>query len=132
MLSAVLGDWRPHSENQVSCADGKGHSRLRNGRYIDGEGGELEDLLTAPPPNVPNATSRHNRSVSGITRVDVTLAGDAIDVTKWKQLDAPSLSDHCYITLDIIDNPPVQSLNYSGIIYRLARARTVTEQMITR
>jgi hypothetical protein len=76
---------------------------LWNSNGTDSRGSDLEALILHHKLNIVNKPCADLDFVPGGTSfIDVTLAGDRVNILRWSYLAMPSLSDHPYIYFEVV------------------------------
>lgn len=101
-----------------------------NSPYTDPKGEELEVLITDNRLNIVNVPRAQLDFVPGNTSfLDLTLAGDKVNISHWRFLSTPSCSNHPYVYFEVVATlparrgaadrlkslPPVTQLNLSEL-----------------
>ena len=98
------------SPTAVLGVDCNAKNQLWNSSHTDHKGLEFEQSVLSNKLNIMNVAIDALAFVPGGTAfVDVTLAGDAVNVSRWLFLPFASMSDHPFVYFEIESNNQLQS-----------------------
>ena len=104
-LNTILDNLFTHSS--VFCLDANARNLLWNSSCTDHKGYNFESIFQSRKLNIVNVPKADLDFVPrGTSFVDITVAGDRVNVTRWIFLELHSLSDHPYIYFEVPLSPP--------------------------
>ena len=99
--------WTQSTPSSVFCLDANARNLLWNSSCTDQKGYNFESIFQSRKLNIVNVPKADLDFVPrGTSFVDITVAGDRVNVTRWIFLELHSLSDHPYIYFEVPLSPP--------------------------